>query len=90
MGEYTPSVDWAAIGKAVRLTMAARLQSAAACETGKKCLTEDNFDTEVQRNITDYVNWFDSLGESGPASWDNLAQQDADRQCALGNPAACL
>lgn len=66
--------------------MAAFLQSGAACESGKTCLTNANFESEVTKNIENYVHsFFGSLSQLGA----NPAQEDAARQCALGNPAAC-
>ena len=87
LGEMSPAQDWPAIKQSLALSMAARLQSGAACETGKRCLTEQNFQSELNRNYTDYVNWYytraESLPNTDPVLWEE------QRQCALGNPAAC-
>jgi RHS repeat-associated protein len=82
-GEEAPYQDWSRIGFAVRLTMAAWLQSGAPCEKGKQCLTEQNFYSEVEKNITSYVN------NTYHGSQGSPIQEDMARQCALGNPAAC-
>jgi hypothetical protein len=86
LGEDSPDRDWSRIGFAVRLTMAAYLQSGAGCESGKKCLTADNFEYEFQRNMTNYVSNFYATHNAGRNS---AIEEDAARQCALGNPAAC-
>src|SRR5208337_5636265 len=57
-GEASPDQDWARVGLAVRLTMSAWLQSGASCESGKRCLTPENFGSEFERNISNYVNNF--------------------------------
>ena len=86
LGEQSPDQDWSRIGLAVRLTMAAYLQSGEGCQSGKRCLTADNFEYEFQQNMTEYVNNFYATHNAGASS---EAQKDAARQCALGNPAAC-
>jgi RHS repeat-associated protein len=88
MGEDSPTRDWAALGFAVRLTMAVFLQSGASCENGKRCLTEANFESEARKNIEDFVQ---SFYFSDGGNWSGReAAADAARQCALGNPAACI
>ena len=95
LGEGSPEVDWARIGYAVRLTMAAYLQSGAGCEAGRKCLTAANFESEVTKNINSYVNNYYMVWGNHPGSTDRAFQigaegrAEAARQCALGNPAAC-
>ena len=90
-GEASPAQDWARIGFAMRLTMAALLQSGASCESGKRCLTAQNFESELDRNITDYVNSFYGAQQTlgGFPSGANQEQAEMARQCALGNRAAC-
>ena len=45
------------------------------------------FESELDRNYTQYVNWYYT---SGPGSdWADPVTSDMGRQCALGNPAAC-
>ena len=76
---------WSRIGFAMRLTMAAYLQSGAGCEAGKRCLTAADFESEFRKNVEDYARQFyllDVRSGSPPAV-------DAARQCALGNPSAC-
>jgi len=87
LGESNPASDWSRIGLAVRLTMAAFLQSGAACESGRRCLTEANFETEFRRNVEDYVSHHYAFL---PSVGGSPAIEDAARQCALGNPAACF
>jgi RHS repeat-associated protein len=85
-GESSPDRDWGAIGYAIRLTMAALLQSGASCEQGRVCLNAANFESEVNKNISQYVNSFYAQPINGnQPRW----KEDAARQCALGNPAAC-
>ncbi len=83
-GEASPMADWSRIGDAVRLTMAAYMQAnpAAAAQHG---LTEKTFGAEAQKRIEDYVHWF----YAGSNFQNNNIQEEAARQCALGNPAAC-
>ena len=88
-GEASPSQDWARIGLAVRLTMAALLQSKKGCESGRRCLTEANFESEFQSNITYYINHFYDRPSRSPNPGFTAIQEDMARQCALGNPAAC-
>jgi RHS repeat-associated protein len=76
-GESSPDLDWSRIGYAVRLTMAVYLQSGAGCEAGKRCLTEKNFDSEVQRNIEDYVSHYYNYTPGG-----SPIMEEAARQCA--------
>jgi hypothetical protein len=86
MGESGPDFDWAGIGRAVRLTMAAYLQTGAACEKGKTCLTKANFESEVNKNISQYVkSYIDGINIEA----DTTVLEDRTRLCALGNPAAC-
>jgi RHS repeat-associated protein len=83
-GENEPSDDWAAIGKAVRLTMmfAMAVNPQGMAEAG---LAWANINREAEKQITRYVEWW-SYANPGQRS---QAQKEADRQCALGNPAAC-
>jgi len=94
-GENQPDADWAGIGQAIRLTMAFHLILGAGCEQGEACLTNENFEREVAKNISEYVSSFyasrsakcNGTGEMcGPSP---AVQEDMARQCALGNPAAC-
>jgi RHS repeat-associated protein len=85
-GEASPIADWSRIGFAIRLTMAAYMQAnpEAAAKNG---LTDETFDSQANKRINNYVNWFyqnSSFGEG-----QNIIREDAARQCALGNPAAC-
>jgi RHS repeat-associated protein len=86
LGEDSPDQDWSRIGFAVRLTMAAYLQSGAACQSGKSCLTNDNFEYQFTQNMNQYVSNFYATHNAGRNS---PVIEDAARQCALGNPAAC-
>jgi RHS repeat-associated protein len=89
-GENSPERDWARIGYAIRLSMAALLQSGAGCEQGKRCLTAANFESEVRKNTEDYVRWhYYEDANHYHNNGNNAVEEDAARQCALGNPAAC-
>lgn len=89
-GEAYPSQDWARIGLAVRLSMYAYMQSGANCEKGRKCLTDANFASELQHNVSDYVQWFyDAQFGGDPSPGATEIYREAARQCGLGNPAAC-
>ena len=85
-GEASPMADWSRIGQAIRLTMAAYLQ-ANPVEAGKHGLTNKTFDVQAQGRIEDYVRWFYAGSDFQQSS---VIQEDAARQCALGNPAACV
>jgi len=83
-GESSPNRDWARIGWAVRLTMAAFMQ--ANPEQAKaRGLTDRTFEKEAQKRISEYVRWFSSATGANKSHMD----EDRARQCALGNPAAC-
>jgi RHS repeat-associated protein len=89
-GESTPDQNWGRIGLAVRLTMAAYLQSGASCEKGKSCLTEANFESEFNKNVTNYVdNFYSTPGSPGFQRGYGTDEEESARLCALGNPAAC-
>jgi RHS repeat-associated protein len=82
-GESAPNRDWSRIGWAVRLTMAAFMQANPAL-AAKHGLTQDTFDREANNRVSQYVDWF--YTQSAPRwGWE----EDAARQCALGNRAAC-
>ncbi len=85
-GESAPNQDWSAIGLAVRLSMAAYMQAYPGLAAGHH-LTPKTFNQQADQRISDYVNWFYS--QSGSSSVASDQQQEAARQCALGNPAAC-
>jgi RHS repeat-associated protein len=92
-GENSPENDWARFGLAVRLTMAAWMQRdpKAAAEAGS---TDATFEREFLRRMTNYVgDYFTqkaaSSGDPTKTWYSNAVKQDAARQCALGNPAAC-
>jgi RHS repeat-associated protein len=86
-GENSPSDDWAGFGKAIRLTMAAFMQ--ANPELAKKNgLTQANLNAESDRRISQYVENFYRM--SGNVMGTNNMKEEAARQCALGNPAACF
>jgi len=56
-------------------------------QAARQGLTEKTFEIEFQKNIMAYVDWYyatrPAYTRSGPIA------EDAARQCALGNPAAC-
>jgi hypothetical protein len=76
--------DWSRIGQAVRLTMAAYMQ-ANPVEAAEHGLNDQTFDAMAQKRIQDYVHWF----YQGSSFMNNGVKEEAARQCALGNPAAC-
>lgn len=85
-GENSPEVNWAAIGRAIRLTMAAFMQ--ANPELAKrKGLTGKTFEAECARRISGYVASFFASQSQGQES--AVIREDARRQCALGNRAGC-
>jgi len=87
-GEDSPTDNWYRFGEAIRLTMAAFLQvnPVAARNAG---LTEATFDQEVAKRISTYVqNYYAPTHLFGTSS-GAAVKEDAARQCALGNPAAC-
>jgi RHS repeat-associated protein len=85
-GENSPSDSWAGFGQAVRLTMAAFMQVNP--ELAKKNgLTEATFNAEADRRISQYVENFFRM--SGNVMSTDHVKEEAARQCALGNPAAC-
>lgn len=81
LGENSPSQSWAGIGKAIRLTMAAYVQTNPT-QAAKHGLTPENLDERAQQRITAWI-------ESYYNGMDDPVQEDMARQCALGNPAAC-
>jgi len=85
-GENSPSDSWAGFGQAVRLTMAAFMQANPE-QAKKNGLTEATFKAEADRRISQYVENFYQM--SGNVMSSNPIEEDAARQCALGNPAAC-
>lgn len=85
-GESAPNRDWAAIGTAVRLTMAAYMQANPE-QAAQHGLTEATFDNQANQRISQLVEWFYSQPVN--SNINSEAQRDAARQCALGNPAAC-
>jgi len=88
IGEEGPQKDWARFGQAIRLTMALLIQYAprAARERG---LTATNLDAEAAKRISAYVTSFFSTMPGSMFGPSQAMQEDAARQCALGNPAAC-
>ena len=92
LGGNSPETDWARIGYAIRLSMAAYLRSGVACESGKRCLTQANVEAEVARNIADYVHCAEHFEDANHYhnNGNNPIEEDAARQCAIGNPAACI
>jgi len=84
-GEASPMADWSRIGEAVRLTMAAFMQ-ANPVEAANHGLTPSTFNAEANKRIEDYVR---SFYAGSDFQQSNVIQEDAARQCALGNPAAC-
>jgi RHS repeat-associated protein len=85
-GENSPSDNWADFGNAIRLTMAAFMQANPEL-AAKKGLTEATFNAEADRRISQYVENFYRM--SGNVMSSDNVKEDAARQCALGNPAAC-
>ena len=83
-GESSPSADWSRIGLAIRLTMAAFLQ-VDPVGAAKHGLTEKTLDAEATKRIEQYLRDEFRMHEIGLSP----VKQDAARQCALGNPAAC-
>jgi hypothetical protein len=83
-GESSPGADWSRIGLAIRLTMAAFLEAdpVGAANHG---LTAKTFDAEANKRIEHYLENEFRAHEVGMSP----VQEDAARQCALGNPAAC-
>jgi RHS repeat-associated protein len=81
MGENEPSDSWARFGQAIRLTLAAFVQanSVGAAQHG---ITADNFEREANRRISDFVDR-EFIIKGDPIG------EEAARQCAMGNLAAC-
>jgi hypothetical protein len=81
-GENDPSDSWARFGWAVRLTLAAYVQvdPVAAAKHG---LNGNNFEQEANRRISAYIDNYFAMKKG------SHMQEEAARQCALGNPAAC-
>lgn len=86
-GENTPMRNWSRIGWAIRITMAAFMDvnPEQAAQNG---LTPATFDREAQKRINKYINSFYSQ-YNGMLAF-RPGEIDAARQCALGNPAACV
>jgi RHS repeat-associated protein len=86
LGEDSPSDSWAAIGDAIRLTMAyfMRVNPIQAQLHG---LTDDTFDAKARDAISLYIDWYQF--DSG---FDSATDREAARQCALngGAGAACV
>jgi hypothetical protein len=85
-GENSPSDSWAGFGQAIRLTMAAFMQANPE-PARRNGLTEANFNAEADRRISQYVENFFRM--SGNVMGTDHMKEEAARQCALGNPAAC-
>lgn len=85
-GENSPSDSWAGFGLAIRLTMAAFMDVNPVL-AAKKGLTAATFDAQANQRISDYVERFFRM--SGNVMSSNNVAEEAARQCALGNPAAC-
>jgi hypothetical protein len=81
IGENTPADSWARFGQAIRVTLAAWVE-ANPVAAAKRGITSENFEKEANRRTADYIGKFFS-GLNDPIA------EDAARQCALGNPAAC-
>jgi hypothetical protein len=83
-GENDPSDSWARFGWAVRLTLAAYVQTnpVAAAKHG---LNADNYENEANRRISGYISRIYEANGSR-----HSREEEAARQCALGNPAACV
>lgn len=81
LGESSPADNWARFGWAIRVTLAAYVQ-ADPVAAAKHGLNGDNFEKEADRRTSDFISQFYSM-RNDPAG------EDAARQCALGNPAAC-
>jgi len=82
LGENDPSDSWSRFGWAVRLTLAAFVQinpMAAA----KRGITAENYERVANERISEYIDRYYIIKSKSPG------EQDAARQCALGNPAAC-
>ena len=86
-GENDPADSWARFGEAIRLTLAAYVQ-ANPTAAAKHGLNADNYLREANRRISDYVDHYYLLRSRMTGGLDPVAE-DAARQCALGNPAAC-
>lgn len=84
---YNP--HWAGIGFAIRLTMAAFLQANPVL-AAKRGLTDATFESEVKKRIAGYVEREFSMSIPSNYRGQSHWQEDAARQCALGNPAACF
>jgi RHS repeat-associated protein len=84
-GESSADRDWSAIGLAVRLTMAAYMEANPNL-AARHGLTAATFDQQANQRISECVNWFysQSVNNNEP-HW----KEEAARQCAFGNPAAC-
>jgi RHS repeat-associated protein len=88
LGEEGPQVDWARFGQAIRLTMAMVVQYASDAAR-KRGLSAENLDAEAAKRVGAYISSFFSTMPGSIFGPSRAAQEDAARQCALGNPAAC-
>jgi RHS repeat-associated protein len=86
LGEASPANDWSRFGDAIRVTLAAFVQANQRNPnfTKQTGLTAENYEAEADRRISIYVREFFYFN-----STQNPIAEDAARQCALGNPAAC-
>jgi hypothetical protein len=86
-GENQPSDNWARIGDAIRATMAAFME-ANPVAAGNAKLTSSTFEAEARNRIEAFVGR-EYKSSPGTTSNGSVVAEDAARQCALGNPAAC-
>ena len=84
--ESSADKDWTRIGLAIRLTVAAFMETNPALAKSRG-LTDATFRAQSDQRISQYVDWFYSQPvENNEPAW----QRGAARLCALGNPAACF
>jgi RHS repeat-associated protein len=81
LGESSPADDWARFGWAIRVTLAAYVE-ADPVAAAKHGINADNFEKEADRRTSNFISQFYRM-RADPVD------EDAARQCALGNPAAC-
>ncbi|MBY0506726.1 MAG: RHS repeat-associated core domain-containing protein [Bryobacteraceae bacterium] len=84
IGEGLPSVNWSRIGVAIRFTLATLVQAAPEYAASRG-LTSSNIDAVAARRISDFVSFHFRMGPKP----NRPVLEDAARQCALGNQAAC-
>jgi RHS repeat-associated protein len=82
LGERSEPVNWLMLGQSVRLAIAGFVQSFPKLAAGR------DLNAWAARTITRYVTDYYAAPGSGRAP--NPVLEDAARQCALGNPAACF